>query len=75
MNLLAVNGNVFENVNKSTCKLYVPIGSYSSYWIANVWGDFTNIIEEDVTAITSSYIDAISVTSETNGHSTKTIVE
>jgi hypothetical protein len=43
--------NYFHNVNKTTCKLYVPKGSYVAYWLAPVWGDFVNIIEEDVVAI------------------------
>jgi len=47
----SITSDVFTNVNKSTCKLYVPKGSYSPYWVANVWGDFTNIIEEDVTPV------------------------
>jgi hypothetical protein len=37
--------NVFYNVNKSTCTLYVPYGSKNYYQIARQWKDFTNIIE------------------------------
>jgi hypothetical protein len=48
---ISIDSTVFSKVNKSTCKLYVPKGSYSSYWASPVWGDFTNIIEEDVTPI------------------------
>ncbi|MEI6751559.1 MAG: leucine-rich repeat domain-containing protein [Paludibacter sp.] len=33
------------NVNKTTCTLYVPIGSKAAYQAANQWKDFTNIIE------------------------------
>jgi hypothetical protein len=47
---ISVNSSVFNFVNKTTCKLYVPKGSYSAYWLAPVWGDFINIIEEDATA-------------------------
>ena len=45
-----VGSSVFQNVNKSTCKLYVPKGAYANYWLADVWGDFANIIEEDITS-------------------------
>ncbi len=37
--------NVFYNVNKSTCTLYVPTGSQIAYWVADQWKDFQNIIE------------------------------
>jgi hypothetical protein len=37
--------NVFENVNKNTCKLYVPFGSYNLYAVANQWKDFYTILE------------------------------
>jgi hypothetical protein len=36
---------VFDNVDKSTCKLFVREGSYSAYHGANQWSAFTNIIE------------------------------
>ena len=39
---------VFLNVNKTTCTLYVPIGSKSLYAAAPVWKDFTNIVEHSV---------------------------
>jgi hypothetical protein len=40
------NSNVFYNVNKTNCKLYVPYGSASAYKAANYWKDFfDNIIE------------------------------
>ena len=37
---LSINANVFQNVNQSTCCLYVPTGSVSSYQTAAVWQDF-----------------------------------
>ncbi|MFA5046217.1 MAG: leucine-rich repeat domain-containing protein [Paludibacter sp.] len=42
---LSSTGSVFNNVNKSTCTLYVPSGSKSLYNVANQWKDFTNILE------------------------------
>jgi hypothetical protein len=37
---------VFYNVNTSTCVLHVPVGSKSLYAKANLWQDFTNIVED-----------------------------
>lgn len=37
----------FQNVDKNTCKLFIPAGSLASYNSAKEWGDFTNKIEED----------------------------
>lgn len=37
--------SVFYNVNKTNCKLNVPLGSRSLYQAATSWKDFTNIIE------------------------------
>ena len=42
---LEIESNVFENVDKSACILYVPTGSKSAYQSADVWKDFTNIVE------------------------------
>ena len=36
----------FTNINKATCILYVPAGSYAAYRGATGWSEFTNIIEE-----------------------------
>lgn len=36
----------FQNVDKNTCKLFIPAGSLASYNSAKEWGDFTNKIEE-----------------------------
>jgi hypothetical protein len=45
IDLSALNG-VFEGIDKSICKLYVPFGSSSLYATASHWQDFyTNIIE------------------------------
>ncbi len=37
--------NVFYNINKTTCSLYVPYGSKSLYAALTQWKDFTNIVE------------------------------
>ena len=37
--------SVFPNAIKSTCTLYVPIGSKSAYQAAYQWKDFINIVE------------------------------
>jgi len=41
---------VFNGVDKTTCILYVPKGSLSSYRTAEGWSDFTTIIEEELTS-------------------------
>jgi len=54
------SSNVFGNVNKSTCILYVPSSSVSQYKAANQWQDFTTINGtltdiEIVKSLTKSY--------------------
>jgi len=58
----------FEGINKTTCKLYVPEGTYANYLVAKGWGDFTNIIEEESTStsISKTEISNIKVYSEQN---------
>ncbi|GHT21633.1 hypothetical protein AGMMS4957_10660 [Bacteroidia bacterium] len=41
--------NTFANVDRTTCKLYVPKGSLAAYKAAYGWMDFFNIIEEGTT--------------------------
>ena len=36
----SINSSVFDNVDKSTCKLYVPMESASLYQAAESWSDF-----------------------------------
>ena len=43
-----IDSYVFDNVDKSTCKLYVPIEAVSAYQAANVWKEFSNIVGIDV---------------------------
>ena len=42
---LTSSSTVFYDVNKSACKLYVPLGTATLYSAADQWKDFTNIIE------------------------------
>ena len=41
----------FEGINKRSCTLYVPRGTYMDYFLAEGWGDFLNIVEFDATGI------------------------
>jgi hypothetical protein len=40
---VCADDNVFNNINKQTCKLYVPIGTVDAYKAAPTWKDFINI--------------------------------
>jgi len=62
----ALGSYISDNV-KTTCKLYVPRGSYTAYSLAPGWSEFKNIIEEDVGAIDSIKNDKISIRSISNG--------
>ena len=42
---LSSQTSVFQNVNITTCTLYIPIWSKSAYQAADQWKDFTHIIE------------------------------
>jgi hypothetical protein len=44
--------NVFSNVIKTTCTLYVPNGSKKYYSVSNQWQDFTNTVEMPATSST-----------------------
>lgn len=44
-------GSAFYGVDRSKCTLYVPQGTEQDYWLADVWGDFGNIVEYDPTGI------------------------
>ena len=41
----------FSETNLGKCTLYVPQGKEQDYWLADVWGDFGNIVEYDLTGI------------------------
>jgi hypothetical protein len=42
---LGTTSKVFNDINKTTCTLYVPLGSKTAYQSASQWKDFVNIIE------------------------------
>ena len=48
-----VNAYVFYTINKSTCVLYVPVGSKVKYQAADVWKDFLNIVEDPSISIST----------------------
>jgi hypothetical protein len=63
----SIGSYCFNNVNKTTCKLYIPKGSYFAYWLSD-WGYyFENVIEEDVSAIYPISKDNISINTLSNG--------
>jgi hypothetical protein len=64
---VSVQSSTFNKVDKKTCNLYVPKGSYAAYWIALVWGDFANIIEENATTIVPINKDRVSINIIPNG--------
>lgn len=47
--VLSSTSNVFYNVNKTSCTLYVPVGSKANYQSATLWKDFQNIVEVSTT--------------------------
>ncbi len=51
---LGISSDVFDKVDKKSCILYIPKGTYQEYWLSN-WGDFENIIEYDPTGIDNSF--------------------
>jgi hypothetical protein len=58
---LSTSSYVFDLINKSTCTLYVPIGSKSKYQLAVQWKDFTNIVEFDPTSIKNVSVQGLGV--------------
>lgn len=55
----------FDKIDKWLCTLYVPIGSYTAYWIAPEWGDFINIKEYDPTRVILNIEDMTLLVGET----------
>ena len=58
---------MFNNVDISTCKLYVPIGAYQVYRSAVGWGDFANIIEENISPLFENKITNVKIYTEQDG--------
>jgi hypothetical protein len=56
-----ITTDVFDLVDKTTCKLYIPLGSYASYAVAAGWLDFSNIIEEEPSAVDDINTDLVLV--------------
>ena len=50
---ISITTNVFDEVDKQKCTLYVPQGPYLDYLNAVGWRDFENIVEYDVTGISN----------------------
>ena len=48
--LFSINSNVFDNVDKTTCTLYVLYGAKETYASTAGWNEFTNIVELEPTA-------------------------
>ena len=63
---LSLIQDVFYNVNKTTCILYVPIGSKPAYQAAVQWRDFTNIVEFDPTSVSIVQKPNISIVSNSS---------
>ncbi|MCQ2113263.1 MAG: leucine-rich repeat protein [Bacteroidaceae bacterium] len=40
---VSISSNTFQNVDMSSCTLYVPLGAASAYKAADTWKNFTNI--------------------------------
>lgn len=48
----AIDENVFSNIDLSQVTLYVPAGTKGTYETADVWKNFTNIVEKEGETIT-----------------------
>ena len=59
-----IGSDVFYYVDKKNCTLYVPQGTETDYFLANVWGEFVNIVEFEATDIdkttTSTNVEEVS---------------
>ena len=53
---ISISTSVFGDIAQ-TCTLYVPKGTSMSYFVADVWGDFQNIIEIETTGVEGITMD------------------
>ena len=57
-------GSAFYDVDKKNCTLYVPQGTETDYFLADVWGEFVNIVEYEATGVdktkTSTDVEEVS---------------
>ena len=53
--LFAINPNVFYEVDKTVCTLYVPVGTKETYASTEGWKDVVNIVEKGFTGIEDIY--------------------
>ena len=49
--------DVFYNVNKDKCRVYVPVGAGEDYKTTYVWWDFNNIVEKEMSGVESTLTD------------------
>jgi hypothetical protein len=56
---LETSKDVFYNVYKSTCTLYIPAGSKSVYQAANQWKDFTKVVEFNPVTVANAGPDQV----------------
>jgi hypothetical protein len=54
---LNASKDVFYDVNKYTCTLYVPLGSKGVYQASDQWQDFTKIVEKDLSLSNEQIVD------------------
>lgn len=66
---ISTTTRVFEEINKTTCTLYVPYGSKTAYQAANQWQDFQNIVEmEDLSNLAKDSLALVALYYATDGH-------
>jgi len=56
-----VTSSTFYDIDKTSCKLYVPIGTAAKYKGAAGWSEFKTVIEEVGTSISQTEISSIKV--------------
>ncbi|MDH6354573.1 hypothetical protein M2132_000901 [Dysgonomonas sp. PH5-45] len=62
-----IESGTFLGVDKKTCKLYVPKGSFDTYRKAPYWSEFKNIIEEGASSISAINENNITIQSTSEG--------